>query len=255
MTGRISALAVLGLEPGADSGAVEQAYRRLIKQYHPDREGGDGGRAAEIIRAYRMLRGGRAVTDPLEFNQDLTRPGSRRRWPLAAAFAIAGVGAAVLVVGPSVPFSRSLWAMRAQLPVQSRADADKSMAEPMDEQLHVKAIDAAVSEALRLFATKDEMTLADASRECQVRFREDPGTSMLDRCAAFDDAVVGLEDRDPLRDEGPFAALAVTGRQWSAASALSTDDLEIDSRLGRIRLRVELLLAPQVDPTAPPTKS
>ena len=44
---------------------------------------------------------------------------------------------------------------------------------------------------------------------------------MLDRCAAFDDAVVGLQDRDPLRDKGPFAPLAVTGRQWSAASALA----------------------------------
>ena len=65
----------------------------------------------------------------------------------------------------------------------------------------------------------------------------------LDRCAAFDDAVVELQDRDPLRDRGPFSELAVTGRQWSGASALSNDYLAIDGRLDRIRLRVELALA------------
>ena len=75
---------------------------------------------------------------------------------------------------------------------------------------------------------------------------------MLDRCAAFDDAVVGLQDRDPLRDNGPFAPLAVTARQWSAASALSDNDLAIDDRLDQIRLRVEMALAPQVPPVAPP---
>jgi hypothetical protein len=74
---------------------------------------------------------------------------------------------------------------------------------------------------------------------------------MLDRCAAFDDAVVGLQDRDPLRDGGPFAPLAVTGRQWSAASALSDDYLAIDSRLDQIRLRVDMVLAPEVPPIAP----
>jgi hypothetical protein len=105
-----------------------------------------------------------------------------------------------------------------------------------------------------MFHTRDESTLAEASRDCSRRFRDDPGTAMLDRCAAFDDAVIGLEDRDPLRDEGPFAPLAVTGRQWSAASSLSDDDLAIDGRLDRIRLRVELALAPQMAPVAPADK-
>jgi hypothetical protein len=251
MTGRASALAVLGLGPGADGAAIEQAYKRLIKQHHPDREGGDGARAAEIIHAYRALRGGKALTDPLQFNEDLGRRRRRRRWPLAAAFAIAGIGAAVMVVGPSVPLTRTLWAANAQLPAVHRAVVPAAIPEPMDDQLHVKAIDAAVAEALHLFRTGDESALADASRDCQRRFRADPGTAMLDRCAAFDDAVIGLEDRDPLRDEGPFAPLAVTGRQWGAASSLSDDDLSIDSRLDRIRFRVEFILAPQIAPVAP----
>ena len=251
MTGRASALAVLGLGPGADSAAIEQAYKRLIKQHHPDREGGDGARAAEIIHAYRALRGGKALTDPLQFNEDLGRRRRRRRWPLAAAFAIAGIGAAVVMVGQSVPLTRTLWAAKAQLPPIQRPIVPASIHEPMDDELHVKAIHAAVAEALHLFRTGDENALAEASRECQRHFRADPGTAMLDRCAAFDDAVIGLQDRDPLRDEGPFAPLAVTGRQWSAASSLSDDDLSIDSRLDQIRFKVELILAPQIAPVAP----
>jgi hypothetical protein len=118
----------------------------------------------------------------------------------------------------------------------------------MEAKLHVDAVDRGIREALQLYRTRDEMALTDASRECQRRFRDEPGTRLLDRCAAFDDAVVGLQDRDPLRDRGPFAPLAVTGRQWSAASQLSDDYLAIDGRLDRIRLRVELALAPEDAP-------
>ncbi len=50
MPGPASAYAVLELEPGADRAAIEEAYRRLIKRYHPDRSGGDAARAAEINR-------------------------------------------------------------------------------------------------------------------------------------------------------------------------------------------------------------
>jgi len=63
--------------------------------------------------------------------------------------------------------------------------------------------------------------------------------------------VVVLQDRDPLRDQGPFSELAVTGRQWSGAQTLSNDNLAIDGRLDRIRLRVELVLAPAMPPVAP----
>jgi hypothetical protein len=250
MSGRASALAALGLEPGADAAAIEQAYKRLIKKHHPDREGGDSRRAAEINRAYRELRGGKAQTDPLQFNDDRLTAHKGRRWALAGMMAAIVAGALSLSIDPRVP-TPALRAATARLGINGSGKA--ALAEPMDGQLHTAAIDLAVQEALHLFRTRDELALADASRECQRELREKPGTAMLDRCAAFDDAVVGLEDRDPLRDEGPFAPLAVTGRQWSAASALSDDDLAIDSRLDRIRLRVEMALAPQVAPVAPAT--
>ena len=249
MAGRASAFAVLGLEPGADSAAIEAAYKRLIKQHHPDREGGDSSRAAEVIRAYRELKGGKAAADPLQFNDDLTLR-RRPRWQIAALAAGAGLGALILLMGPSVPMPRALWAARPELPIR-RAAVAAITPDPMGDALHVEAIDGAVRKALRMYRSSDEMALAAESRDCQRRFRDDPGTTMLDRCAAFDDAVVGLEDRDPLRDGGPFAPLAVTGRQWGAASALSADYLAIDGRLDRVRLRVELALAPDVPPVAP----
>jgi hypothetical protein len=88
------------------------------------------------------------------------------------------------------------------------------------------------------------MALASTSRDCHHLLRSAPSVLQLDRCAAFDDAVVQLEDRDPLRDQGPFSELAVTGRIWAGATALSDDSLAIDGRLDRIRLRVEEVIAP-----------
>ena len=90
--------------------------------------------------------------------------------------------------------------------------------------------------------------LLRASRECQSRLRQRPQVPLLDRCAAFDAAVIQLLDRDPLRDRGLFSEIAVTGRQMSAATMFSSDYLAIDSRLDAIRLRVELALAARVQP-------
>ena len=122
----------------------------------------------------------------------------------------------------------------------------------LDGPLDSEAVSAGVRQAQELSARGDELALTEASRACHAQLRRAPGLALLDRCAAFDDAVVLLQDRDPLRDRGPFSELAVTGRQMSSATLLSGDYLEIDSRLDRIRLKVELALAPSELPTAPP---
>ncbi len=248
MAGRVSALAVLGLEPGADAAAIEHAYKRLIKQHHPDREGGDSTRAAEINRAYHELRGGKAANDPLQFNDDLAGGRRRARWPIALLAVVAAAGGFLLGTGPG----GTLGPGRGETTLPVRRATVPAAPDPITGQLHVGEINSAISDAVRLNRARDEPALANASRDCERRFRDNPGTMMLDRCAAFDDAVVGLEDRDPLRDGGPFAPLAVTGRQWSAASELSDDSLAIDSRLDQIRLRVELALVPPAPPAAPP---
>ena len=118
----------------------------------------------------------------------------------------------------------------------------------MNQPLHLAAIDGAARDAFHLSRTSDEMAMAGASRDCHHLLRMNPSLDQLDRCAAFDDAVVQLQDRDPLRDQGPFSELAVTGRIWSGATALSDDSVAIDGRLDRIRLRVELALALDAQP-------
>lgn len=250
MIARASAFAALGLEPGADAAAIEQAYRRLIKQYHPDREGGDGTRAAEIIHAYRLLKGGKALIDPLQFNEPLP-PRPRSRWPAFAAVALATFVVTIVAVVPRLPVGDVAWLAGAQIAGKHRHKA-APLRNALEEDLHLGAIRQGVADAVLLYHTKDEMALASASRDCHARLRAEPGTALLDRCAAFDDAVVGLEDRDPLRDRGPFATLDVTSRQWSGASLISDDPLAIDSRLDRIRLQVELALSPPAPPPAEP---
>lgn len=244
MAGDASALAVLGLEPGADSAAIEKAYKSLIKRYHPDREGGDTRRAAEITKAYRELRGP-AAREALEFNELDSAPEPSFSWVGAA---MAAAGAVLILALATGPISR-LTAVP-HLPL-GHVPAAANPPDLMDQPLAGKAIDRSVGEAMRLSRTSDEMALASASRDCHHRLRLDPTLAGLDRCAAFDDAVVLLQDRDPLRDQGPFSEIAVTGRQWSAAQALSDDNLAIDGRLDRIRLQVELALAPQPEAIGP----
>jgi hypothetical protein len=262
MIGDESAYAVLGLEPGADAAAIDQAYRTLIKLHHPDREGGDAEKAKEIIHAYRELRGSAAFKNPLVLVQEPERPSGRRRWRSAVLAFVAAGGLFLIARGPIEQqfriVSTGVTPRLKGVPVLRAA-----VAEPMDQPLHLKAIDAAIRDATYLSRTKDEMALASASSDCQTRFRGNPTLDLLDRCAAFDDAAVVVENRDPLRDQGPFAELAVTGRQWSAASSLSSDYLAVDSRLDRIRLRVELAIAEAQDAAdaraaaakAPPTEN
>lgn len=247
MAGDASAYAVLGVDPGSDSAEIEQAYRRLIKQHHPDREGGDGRRAADINRAYRELRAVRDLKDPLEFNFDLPAPRPVvPRW-LLLTLLLGLVTGGVLwsqssLVGPTQP--RPAFAASHRPSEQPRIRSGNDL---MEQPLNSAAINSAAIEAFHISRTRDEMALASTSRDCHHLLRSTPSLLQLDRCAAFDDAVVELQDRDPLRDQGPFSELAVTGRLWSGASALSEDSVAIDGRLDRIRLQVELALAAAYD--------
>ena len=250
MAGDASAYAALGLDPGADAAAIDQAYKRLIKQHHPDRQGGDSRRAAEITKAYRELRRSTRFKDPLEFNEDFSAREPRgRAWAVAVFVAAAALGVGFMVAGPAASVDRSLWPAAPRLRF-THAAAAAGLSDPMTEPLRQHAIDRAVRDAVSISRNGDEMALARESRDCHHDLRSDPSLAKLDRCVAFDDAVVELEDRDPLRDQGPFAQLAVTGRQWSGATTLSSDYVAIDGRLDQIRLRVEIALAPtlSVDP-------
>lgn len=57
-----AALRLLGLRTDADRRALRQAYAALLRQYHPDRNGGDRGqegRLRAVVDAYQLLRGHR----------------------------------------------------------------------------------------------------------------------------------------------------------------------------------------------------
>ena len=246
MSADASAYAALGLEPGADPAAVDEAYKRLIKLYHPDREGGDGTRAAEIIHAYRELRAAFAARNALVLVEDEPFGGRRAsRWVGPAVMLALAVGTLLLITGPGAAYLSQ--ALEPPAPRRHAASAAAG-ADSMDGPLEASAVDGAIRDALQIVRSQDEMALASASRECHDTLRDEPSIAQLDRCAAFDNAVVQLQDRDPLRDRGPFSEIAVTRRQWSAAKTISNDYLAIDSRLDRIRLRVELALVPAEPP-------
>jgi hypothetical protein len=247
MRGDASAYAALGLEPDADPADVERAYKRLIKRYHPDREGGDPSRAAEINRAYRELRGRPAPGEALEFHEEEPRPGGGG-WVRAAMILIIGVAALLVATGPVTAIIRQLSSparqSTARLPGVIASDV-------MDQPIHRADVVRGIRDAVRIAGTHRDSALIGASRDCHRQLRLDPSVQRLDRCAAFDDAVIQIQNHDPMWDRGPFSQLAVTGRQWSAASALSNDYLAVDGRLDRIRLQVELALAPADPPRAP----
>lgn len=244
MVGDVSAYAALGLEPGADAAQIERAYKRLIKLHHPDRRGGDGERAAEINRAYRDLRRDAGSHDPLILHDDEPVETRGKRWVRTAIVLVAGVGLLVLI-GPVANYIRGV-SPPAAAAIPGGEARTPMKPDTMDQPLHLAEIKGAVRQAVA--NGRNQRALLSASRDCHRVLRQYPSVDQLDRCAAFDDAVVQLQDRDAMWDEGPFSQISVTGRQWSAASSLSNDYLAIDSRLDRIRVQVELVLAPPAPP-------
>ena len=239
-----SAYELLGLEPGAGREAVEQAYRRLIKLYHPDREGGDPLRAAEITRAYRELRGHRSRGEELEFYEQPAAGPTSAGWQIIAlSVAVVLLSLAILAGGP---LDGGLGPRSAGIPVKAEARVPAPDS-PVEQPIDLGALEATVAEVRGLFHSEDEIKLAQLSRDCHQAFRQSPDIDRFDRCVAFDDAVIILQDRDPLRDQGPFREVSVVRRHWSEGMILTNDSWALDSRLDRIRLRVELLLAPKLE--------
>lgn len=258
MGDRQSAYAVLGLEPGADRPAVEAAYRRLIKLHHPDRSGGDAIRAAEINRAYFELRRLEERPPPAaparRFSPARTNRRKRRRSSLWPALVLAGA-ALLLVQREWLARQVPLWIDALgdwQAPVPGgRGSAVEADSASLDGPLGEAVIARAIRQAAGLATRGDEEGLVEHSRACHLRLRSRPELAQLDRCAAFDYAAAAIADRDPVNDRGAFSASAVTARQMTAASLLSSDYLAIGRRLDRIRTMVELTLMPP-QPLAPP---
>ncbi|MEO6433158.1 MAG: J domain-containing protein [Sphingomicrobium sp.] len=239
MAGDACAYQILGLEPGAELAAIERAYKSLIKAHHPDRAGGDPARAADLNRAYNDLRQALRQRGDVAIHSfpPLRAAGwSATIWALVAVVML-GLAAATLSLLTPREAARIAG-------ISDRALVHAARLDVMEQPLSLGEIDRAALEAVRISQRADELTLTAHSNRCFQLLRRSPALVQYDRCAAFDDAVVLLQDRDPLRDSGRFSEIAVTGRLWSAAATLSKDYVATDSRLRRIRLQVELLLSP-----------
>ena len=261
MSAHASAYAALGLEPGADRAAVERAYRDLIKRYHPDRSGGNAARAAEINRAYFELRcEQRSDGEPVAPARSRRRSRARRRrrrqalglWPAL----LVACGLLVIVARDRIAAEAPGWiaALKDLPPPPLSAGRGTAVAidsAALDGPLDERGIARSIEQAVAIAERGDEDALADTSRNCHRRMRSRPTLEQLDRCAAFDDAVAAFDDRDPMTDSGAFAASAITARQMTAASLLSSDYLAIERRLDRIRTVVQLTMRPGPLPEPP----
>ncbi|WP_310467073.1 J domain-containing protein [Sphingomonas sp.] len=256
-----SAFVILGLEPGAEPAAIEAAYKKLIKRFHPDRKGGSAKRAAEINRAYSELRNRPAPELERDRGDELSqaiyerdaairasrraKPRPRSWWPvLLVALAVAALVDRRTVADLTAAVSDRMGRVLDQPDFGRGGGAQATAAADLDAPVDASIIAAAVISAQQLVAAGDRDALAERSRRCHFQMREQPSLERLDRCAAFEDAVAMLQGSDLVRDDGHFRASAVTARQMNAARLLSDDYLAIEARLDQIRGRVWLMLSP-----------
>lgn len=259
MSGDYSAFAVLGLRPGAGRAEVDDAYRRLIKRYHPDRMGGDCVRAAEINRAYTIIR--RESGQPIRPRRSVPVPVAPRRPPrgrrtglLLALLVVAAAATAIANDTRLGRFDRRAFAGELHwTPAYHPASpAAGSPSMNMEEPLDTLVIDKAIAAAVKFHSQGDPAASAEYSRTCHSSFREQPSLAWFDSCVAFDEATVVLTGAELFADSGPFDASAVMARQFAAARNLSGNMLAADSRLNQIRSRVELALVPRLEEAESP---
>jgi hypothetical protein len=183
------------------------------------------------------------------------RPRRRRRsllWPVLA------IAVVVLILvqrdRPIAEASRWLSGLAdadVSLPSSGRGSAVQADSAAIDGPLNEAVIARAIGEAAQLARSGDEDALAQASRDCHRQMRQQPELAQLDRCAAFDDAVLAALDSDRMSAGGAFGAAAVTARQMTAGRLLSSDYLAIERRLDRIRTVVQLTMRPGPLPEPP----
>ena len=256
----VTSYTVLGLKPGADRDAIEEAYRRLIKRYHPDREGGDGKRAAEINRAYFELRGRRpqeierapwtgideAIYQRRAHRNRVAR--KRRRQVPWKRLLVVAILAALWVWRDEVrEFGDQLGtelsnAVEPATGFSAGAGGLLDGADALESALDSNAITRSIDQVRGLLASGKVDAVADLSRACHRQMRLAPSAGQLDRCAALDFTAVAIVRNDPLLDDGPFSASAVTAREMSAARLLSDDYLLIEARFDQVRAKVDAVV-------------
>lgn len=246
--------AALGLRPGASRAEIDDAYRRLIKRYHPDRTDGDCRRAAEINRAHTQLTRHVPAPQPPRRRVPVPAPAARPRSGRRAAWAVAGVLAAVgagymAADSPTSGRGHSAFAPALSWPKPVRL-AGSGRATPLadfDEPLNTALVDRSIADAVRFYRAGDLAATVAFSRACHNQLRDNPSLAWFDSCAAFDEATALLESDNALAESGPFGASALVARHMASARILARDMLDADSRVQEIRTRVEFELLPRIE--------
>lgn len=264
--------AELGLSPDADRGAVDRAYRALMKLHHPDR-GGDPMRAAAINRAYaEITRPGvppRVAAPPDLADAMFERRVTGRRPARGAQGTRKGRMWVVLLVAVAGAITWLQWDGLAQTALELRwryfptvvtdennsPDALRSVesSDSVDALIHPPTIVRSVASARAAITNGGLDAASDASSRCYHGLANAPSFAALDGCLAFDDAVM-LIAGSGAADKRGFGAVALTARQLAAGRALGGDYAGIEERLDRIRLMTLKVVEPglQLPPLPPP---
>lgn len=245
MTVRRSPFTVLGLRPGADRSAVDDAYRRLMKQHHPDIPGGDPEAAAEINRAYAVLKrhlppgpGQLPARLPALAAREGTRRAGRRRGALSGLAMLIAAGMLALWL----PDRKAVEASASD-PVDHQDRA--ALTEPSPDTLDLsagpdaQAIATAVDQAVKLRATGLASQSEEVSRSCDADLAAYPSPALLDHCVAFDAASSLLGDE---RSLARFQPAPMAARHLEAALRVSDDPVLAEERVVSVRQMVQQLL-------------
>jgi hypothetical protein len=231
----------LGLKPGADRAAVDEAYRRLMKQQHPDRTGGDPAAAAELNTAYAALRSisvGSQSVAAVPVAGAAPAPRRRRRGRLAGLAMVAVAGAGLyLVPRPMLPMKSRV--QPKSPPIQAAAANIAPESLDLSRLPDEDAIAAAVAAARRLHGGRLEGAAVSFSRSCEDDLKAYASLALLDHCIAFDAASGILGGRTP---NARFRAEDMAARHVGAALRMSADPVLAEDRVGSVRRLVERLL-------------
>jgi curved DNA-binding protein CbpA len=272
MTGPKSLYDVLEVAPDADQGAIEAAYRALIKKYHPDRlaaaGGGDQQRAAEINEAYTVLRdpAKRAAHDEAlrKFQEAALKPVVYRPVPPPprSRFGIKAFLAVIILVGGAV-YAILSFSPPSRRPAPPPVVEQNSQPDPATlDRARFAAADLPVRQAVdrtdvvRAIATFTRIepsgmsAVADYSVACFRRQQDSQRIEDFDFCVAFDEAASTFESLsiDPERTlTSRFAPHVLSVRHINAARLLGDDHGWINVRLAEIRGMANAALAEALD--------
>jgi hypothetical protein len=221
---------ILGLRPGASREAVEAAYRRLIKQHHPDVGGGNGEAARAVIEAYRELRRHDAPARVVVEAPPAVRA-SRR--PLGVIFGLV-VAAGLIWLAPWSNLKASQ-AAATQAPLVSHPATMPPLSPLLLARVDpdVAAVESGVAEARRIERQSPEQ-LPHYSRSCAADLQRLPGDALLDHCLGFDMAAA-YRSRFAGMEQRRRHAL----NHLQAAQKVLRDPLLAEARVGKIRQVVE----------------